>query len=187
MRILETTCSARGRQCEWWSSLLRGFLGHVSKCRLVGDLHEDMLDEYLDFCERALLPPESNRQNGKCGIYDICVSGLISLSDRDLPAKYFTLTRKDAGCRVLGESAHIELRSQSSDGHAGGMLNCAKSYSLYDSRDVAGSLPEELELIVGRYARWIGVEVDYLCVVIESFERRIGRWCEERRRRQRDG
>jgi hypothetical protein len=53
-----------------------------------------------------------------------------------------------------------------------------ESYSIYDSRDILGTLPEEYEMVLERAARWVGVSESYLCQVIEMFERRLVKWGE---------
>lgn len=56
-------------------------------------------------------------------------------------------------------------------------------YTIFNARDVLGTLPEEYELIVSRAALWAGVPEQYLFSVIERFERRVVRWwdCEKKR------
>jgi len=65
-------------------------------------------------------------------------------------------------------------------------LQPAESYTVYHSRDVLGNLPEEQALIITRSAKWVGVSDDYLCGVVERFERRLQRWYYKERRRERD-
>lgn len=65
-------------------------------------------------------------------------------------------------------------------------LRPGESYTIYHSRDVLGNLPEEQALIITRSAKWVGVSDDYLCGVIERFERRLQRWYDKERRRERE-
>jgi RNA polymerase I-specific transcription initiation factor RRN7 len=64
------------------------------------------------------------------------------------------------------------------------MLLPGQVYSIYNSRDVAGTLPHALDLIVGRAARWVGVSEDYLCAVVWRYEKRLARRCKEEGRRK---
>jgi RNA polymerase I-specific transcription initiation factor RRN7 len=72
-------------------------------------------------------------------------------------------------------------------------MSPGQSYAIYRSRDVTGSLPEELEMVCGRAARWVGVKDIYFCSVVERFERRLVKWwdgkrtCKERARKGREG
>jgi RNA polymerase I-specific transcription initiation factor RRN7 len=60
-------------------------------------------------------------------------------------------------------------------------LRPGERHVVYNSRDVGGSLPEEYEAIIGRAAIWAGVGDQYLCGVVEQFERRIMRWQEDQK------
>jgi RNA polymerase I-specific transcription initiation factor RRN7 len=56
-------------------------------------------------------------------------------------------------------------------------------YTIFNARDVLGTLPEEYELVVSRAARWAGVPDEYLSSVIERFERRVVRWWDGEKKR----
>lgn len=58
-----------------------------------------------------------------------------------------------------------------------------ESYTIFNARDVFGTLPEEYELVISRAARWAGVPGEYLSGVIEKFERRVVRWWDGEKRR----
>jgi len=66
------------------------------------------------------------------------------------------------------------------------ILQPGESYTIYHSRDVLGNLPEEQALIIRRSAKWVGVSDDYLCGVVERFDRRLRRWYDKERRRERE-
>lgn len=57
-----------------------------------------------------------------------------------------------------------------------GSLLPGESYKIYNARDVLGALPVDFEVVVGRAAQWTGVGEDYICRVVEYFERRLKRW-----------
>ena len=64
-------------------------------------------------------------------------------------------------------------------------LRPGEQYPIYNSQDILGSLPEDLELLNSTAARWAGVEPVYVSSVVERFERRVARWWETVRRRER--
>lgn len=48
-----------------------------------------------------------------------------------------------------------------------------EGYSVYDSKDVTGILPDSYHLVLARAARWASVDGDYLSVAIEQIEKRL--------------
>lgn len=54
-----------------------------------------------------------------------------------------------------------------------GELRVGDCYAIYHSRDVLGTIPEELELVLERGSSWAGIEVEYLSAVVEKYERRL--------------
>jgi len=61
-------------------------------------------------------------------------------------------------------------------------LRPSEDYTIWRSRDVLGTLAEELRTVTGRAAKCIRIGEDYLGGVVEYYERRIVRWWEEKRR-----
>ena len=57
---------------------------------------------------------------------------------------------------------------------------------MYNSRDTFGTLPRDYEVVIERGAVWVGVRVEFLNGVIETYERRLDRWWELEKRRVRD-
>ena len=55
-----------------------------------------------------------------------------------------------------------------------------ESYTIHHSRDVTGTMNEDMQLLVQRGAKWVGVSEDYLCGVVEKYERRFARWWKEK-------
>lgn len=53
------------------------------------------------------------------------------------------------------------------------VLPPGKLYTIYSTSDVLGSLPADYETVVRRAALWAGVDEDYICGVVERFERRF--------------
>jgi RNA polymerase I-specific transcription initiation factor RRN7 len=58
-----------------------------------------------------------------------------------------------------------------------------ESYTIFNARDILGTLPEEYGLVISRAARWVGVSDEYLSGVIEKFERRVVHWWDGEKRR----
>lgn len=66
-------------------------------------------------------------------------------------------------------------------------LRPGQSYRIYNTQDILGTLPEQHDVIVQRVAKWAGVEGDYVCGVVEKFERRLARWWDRSRRSEKSG
>lgn len=58
-------------------------------------------------------------------------------------------------------------------------------YTIYDAKDVLGNLSGDLKMIVERSARWTGIDCDFICRVVERYERRLMRWWSDHRERGR--
>ena len=62
------------------------------------------------------------------------------------------------------------LRETSTDLHPG------QAYVIHHSQDILGALPKDYELLIARASEWTGVSQDYICGVVERYERRLARW-----------
>ncbi|KAH7887669.1 hypothetical protein F5I97DRAFT_2010694 [Phlebopus sp. FC_14] len=125
----------------------------------VGDLDDATLDEYLDFCQRALVGSQDEGHR----ILD----------------SYFPLTNRNAAVTPSGLMADLKakrLPSTTENVHDVDILEPGESYTIYHSGDVLGSLAPELDLVVQKSARWTGVSCDVICGVVERYERRLVRW-----------
>ncbi|RDX55592.1 hypothetical protein OH76DRAFT_1338779 [Lentinus brumalis] len=131
------------------------------------DMDDKMLDEYLVFCEKALLPRE----------------------DR-LPRKSFSPPTptgpSDQGQPTEEECFHGINMAANSINTKSDTLRPGEQYTIYNTQDILGSLPEDMDLVVARAARWAGVDDAYLCGVVERFERRVVRWWDTAKRRERE-
>lgn len=96
---------------------------------------------------------------------------------------YFPLAG-GTGNRQQGERPSLRGRGLSStkenDGDMG-ILEPGEMYTIYDAKDVLGNLSGDLKMIVERSARWAGVDCDFVCGVVERYERRLVRWWNDRR------
>jgi len=139
----------------------------------VADLTEHMTDEYLDFCHRALVRPEDGKtaeRNILEDYFPLAIGNSISEDNmvHDVPS-YPKLPSNDLN---HGDAEDAVLPGQ--------------SYTIFSALDVLGTLPEEYELVVSRASRWAGVPEEYLSSVVEKFERRVVRWWEGEKRREKE-
>ena len=65
-------------------------------------------------------------------------------------------------------------------------LRPGEQYTIYNTQDILGSLPDDMDLVISRAAKWAGVDDAYVSGVVERFERRVVRRCDNSRRRERD-
>ena len=66
------------------------------------------------------------------------------------------------------------------------VLRPGTSYTIHNTSDLLGSLPHDYEMVIKRAAQWAGVDEDYICGVVERFERRLVSWWNDVRRRERE-
>lgn len=136
-----------------------------------GDMDLATMDEFLDFCERVLVKPQKGE------------------SDQHILDNYFPLSTKSEGTRLEVTAFQSIVEGLSATKINIGettVLQPGESYTIYHSRDVLGNLPEEQALIITRSAKWVGISDDYLCEVVERFERRLRRWHYKERRREKE-
>ncbi|KIJ70044.1 hypothetical protein HYDPIDRAFT_79247 [Hydnomerulius pinastri MD-312] len=133
----------------------------------VGDLDDAILDEYLDFCQKVLVGPHNDEHR----ILD----------------NYFPLANGIAEVTPTALMADLKVQGLSStkvnDDNLG-VIEPGESYTIYHSRDTLGNLSPELDLLVQRSAGWAGVDGDFLCGVVERYERRLVRWWTAERQAQ---
>jgi len=131
----------------------------------VGDLDDATLDEYVDFCQKVLVGPHSDEHR----ILD----------------NYFPMTNGET--KVTSHTVDVKDRPFSStkeNDEDSGTLEPGESYTIYHSRDILGELSPELEILIQRCARWVGVDNDFVCGVVERYERRLMRWWNAERQAQ---
>lgn len=78
------------------------------------------------------------------------------------------------------------LSSTRGSGAKSGALKPGEKYTIYDAKDVLGTLPGDLKMIMERSAGWAGIGSDELCGVVEWYERRLLRWWHETRQPGKD-
>ncbi|EIW82117.1 hypothetical protein CONPUDRAFT_54136 [Coniophora puteana RWD-64-598 SS2] len=135
----------------------------------IGDLDEETLDGYLDFCERILGDEDPAA--------DLAVDNFFPVPDKE---------RGNLNTKDVTGPAEAQFLNTEIGGPEKGDLNPGEGYTIFDSRDVLGSLPEDCETVIEVSARWAGVSGDYLSNVVCRYERRLVRWWGEERRAERE-
>ncbi|EJF61215.1 hypothetical protein DICSQDRAFT_61315 [Dichomitus squalens LYAD-421 SS1] len=136
--------------------------------RSVLDMDDKMLDEYLAFCEKALLPREDNMPR-KC---------LVIPSSEQQRIKVRSSTKRNDGSIPSNPTANA---IDEGDNH----LRPGEQYAIYSTQDLLGSFPADMELVFSRAAKWAGVDDNYVSGVVERFERRVLRWWDRQQRKER--
>lgn len=178
--------------------------------RSTAELGESELDLYLGFCERALLGETEERLAGEregSGVYRHAVVEKHSMmtccfpfAERRILDEYFPLNtegqdRREGDRRRAQEQELVVGRRRAMTMTVGGHeekknegRKPGEGYTVYNTQDVLGTVPEGYALVVGRAARWTGVDSEYIYGVVERYERRLVRWWDGmRRRRSREG
>ncbi|KAF8897618.1 hypothetical protein BD779DRAFT_1491821 [Infundibulicybe gibba] len=115
----------------------------------VEEMSEDVVDEYLGFCERALLNPLD--------------------SDDEVRHRGGSARTRDDRLRKCAATMIRESGSET------GVLRPGEGCRIYNWRDVGGSAGEEYEEVVRVGARWAKVGEEYLGRVVEQLQRRLMR------------
>lgn len=89
---------------------------------------------------------------------------------------YFPLTNEGRPGAVEKTSLTNALPSIKVNRDQPGILRPGESYTIYHSEDILGNLVPDLDVFIERASRWAGVSGDYLCGVVERYERRLVRW-----------
>ncbi|KAJ4478198.1 hypothetical protein J3R30DRAFT_3289949 [Lentinula aciculospora] len=123
---------------------------------------DEMLDEYLAFCEKILLRPGEDQWR----------------EHERMLASYFppSLGPSIAKNPITGEcspSASAPLRrGPPVQGPSNIFMTPGEKYTIFHSRDVFGSVPEEYGMLVKRGSNLVGIPEDYIDSLVEKYERR---------------
>ncbi|PFH52800.1 hypothetical protein AMATHDRAFT_73927 [Amanita thiersii Skay4041] len=130
----------------------------------VGCLGEGQLDEYLTFCEKALLGAKDEDSG----------NGILST--------LFPLQKTDTRTTLEGVNHNRKTSPHQAPPIVGRetSLRPGAEYTIWSGRDVFGNVPEEYWEIIKKAARWTGVDEDYLCDVIDKYEGRLMSWWKRR-------
>ncbi|KAI0318706.1 hypothetical protein OF83DRAFT_1056361 [Amylostereum chailletii] len=136
--------------------------------RSTTELSDATLDEYLDFCEKAL------------------VGKPVGEGERTIVEEYFPIkpTAGSAGGGEEVERAPPLRATLADDGAEEGRLEPGRGYVIYNAQDVLGEVAAESVLVMERSAEWAGVSVTTMERVTERYERRLVRWWDGVRRRE---
>ncbi|TFY55318.1 hypothetical protein EVJ58_g8323 [Rhodofomes roseus] len=127
----------------------------------VQDMDNNALDDYLAFCEKALLPQEDR------------------IVERNAAITFFPLDKQDKEMQDNPQSLSAEPTSMEATLRVDEDDDCllpGEKLPIYNTFDALGSLPEEYDMVIRRAAHWCGVHDDYVAGVVERFERRLLRW-----------
>ncbi|KAH9943461.1 uncharacterized protein BXZ73DRAFT_40601 [Epithele typhae] len=136
------------------------------------DMDGAMMDAYLDFCQRALLPRE-DRMPGMLYNFPLCEGVGNATTSRNKKPEEAQPRQPYVPNAVPSEDPSEVPRKP------------GEQYTIYHTQDILGTLPEDLELVVSSAARWAGVDVLYVSGVVERVERRFEIWWETLRKRER--
>ncbi|KAJ4481643.1 hypothetical protein C8J55DRAFT_535845 [Lentinula edodes] len=122
-------------------------------------VNDEILDEYLTFCERILLRPgEDGLQNQEqmlANYFPLNLGPSIVITGEGSPSLSAPLRR---GPPVQGPSNTFMMPGE--------------EYTIFHSRDIFGSVPEEYEMLVRRGSNLVGIPEDYIDSLVEKYERR---------------
>lgn len=126
----------------------------------IGDLDDAALDEYIDFCQKILVDPKKDEHRVVDNYFPLAngTTDLMKHERSGLRGRGLPPTRKNDGDMDMD------------------ILEPGEMYTIYDTKDVLGNLSGDLNMIVDRSARWAGTEGDFVCGVVERYERRLARW-----------
>lgn len=97
---------------------------------------------------------------------------------------YFPLTNEGRQQGAVGKDLMTNALPSIKVNHdKPGILRPGESYTIYHSDDILGNLVPDLDVLMERASRWAGVSCDYLCTVVERYERRLVRWWHTERRK----
>lgn len=141
------------------------------------DLIPAEIDQYLDFCTRALLGRNPRCMSSPNGMesYAKLILAQDPLVEGTFPVSAPSETQPTSSpwpVTVAGgpgdsfPSPDVEPQEQK-------RLPRGKRHTVYCTNDILGDLPEDYRLVVSQAARWCGVSNDDIALVVERFERRL--------------
>ncbi|KZT74365.1 hypothetical protein DAEQUDRAFT_660695 [Daedalea quercina L-15889] len=134
-------------------------------------MEDDTLDDYLAFCEKALLP---------LGDRTIERNAAVDFFPLDLKKQE---TQKDMHQPPMAELATMQATLLVDEDEEDDSLRPGEKFIIYNTLDSLGTLPQQYDAVIKRAAHWCGVHDDYVASVAERFERRLLRWWARRTER----
>ncbi|KAG9016882.1 hypothetical protein FRB93_009412 [Tulasnella sp. JGI-2019a] len=148
--------------------------------RPVAEMDEGEIDTYLDFCEKALLPNETMEEND---------TGFRSVS------RFFPIRSQEARVSPLPATpvAAVRLPAMTLCGPPlegdptanDTFLLPAQDHMVFHCQDILGYLPEDYELVLEIAGNWVGTGKESVAILVERFERRLGRLVDQQKHLQR--
>ncbi len=159
-------------------------------CRVASDLTDGEMDRFLEFCQTALLRPESNPSISNGRILSSMKCGELIKPDFDSFTRMFPLgerARSDLA-QVITPSGmqsvySIEPQCDSSQGERGFTSTATperilpgQRHHIFHSSDILGSLAPQFAIVLDTAAKWIGLGREDVAAMVETFERRLYKW-----------
>jgi RNA polymerase I-specific transcription initiation factor RRN7 len=139
------------------------------------DLSSAEVDEYLDFCTHALLGKKQGRHfTFGCA----CCRELTTLEEESFMQNVFPLhsVRKEGvnhWTRPIPGSGYTHKVQTTLPDDSPEALSRGQGHKIYCTDDRLGALPVDYEAILSKAARWCGVDVDDVALIVERYERRL--------------
>jgi RNA polymerase I-specific transcription initiation factor RRN7 len=124
----------------------------------------------LEFCQHALVGQE---QQGRADDIARDHFPIKHYARGEATAEAARSPRPSLGAGKLASGLTEEKRPRPGEDH-----------SIWNSRDVFGTLAKEYAAVVGWGGKRVGIGAGYLGAVVEAYERRIARWWEGTGRRE---
>jgi len=152
----------------------------VNSRRSAPDMTDTEIDTYLEFCEKALLREDGQVLNKESGFQS--VAHLFPLGGRrehDPPALP-SLSSSHPPSLSLYEPPGTGLAEEED-----APLLPGQDIKVFNSSDILGCLPPDYEVVLELGGYWAGVGKEAVAMLVERFERRLGRWVDQRKQKQR--
>lgn len=154
------------------------------------NMTEKEIDQYLDFCQDALLPQRNSNGGSRFESYysaNYKYSMRTLADDTPILNSYFGLHADFQLSKEIEElSPHVHWTMDANVVMEEERLRPGQAYPIYNSRDSLGTMPRSFEQALKHGANWIVVDCEYVGRVLEMFERRLLRWWKLRKRKLRE-
>ncbi|KAG9043430.1 hypothetical protein FS837_009643 [Tulasnella sp. UAMH 9824] len=165
--------------------------------RSVLDLNETEIDDYLDFARTALLISDKEKPDNKRKARNYkSILDRYPLQEREdeprQPAwgeKLHAVPERLQQNPVISQpenspsssarpmsSRRKTPESRTPSPSSAGPVPPASSYTVFNSHDILGSLPQSYELVLEVGAKWVGVGKEDVAALVDTYERRLLKW-----------
>ncbi|KAJ3970560.1 hypothetical protein EV361DRAFT_915329 [Lentinula raphanica] len=142
--------------------LRREAIFNSEKPTFMDSADDEMLDDYIAFCERILVRADEDTLQGQ----------------EQMLANYFppSLGSSKAMNTIIGENSpsakNALRRGPAVQGPSNTIMAPGEKHTIFHARDIFGGLPEEYEMVVKRGSSVVGVPEEYINELVEKYERR---------------